>query len=107
MLIDHRHYHVKPGMTPAYFDLYEKNGLKPQIRHLGQPYAYLFAESGDMNSVIHLWTYENAADRERKRAGMTADPEWQNYVKLLAESGYLVDMKTSLMLPARFAPLRG
>jgi hypothetical protein len=106
VLIDHRYYHVKPGTTPAYLDLYEKNGLKPQSRHLGQPYAYLFTESGDMNAIIHLWAYDSAADRERKRAGMMADPEWQKYVKMLGESGYLVDMKTSLMVPAGFAPIK-
>ena len=37
---------------------------------------------------------------------MQADPEWQAYVKKSQEAGYLVDQKTSLMIPARFAPLK-
>lgn len=105
MLVDHRHYRIKPGKVSAYLDLYEKNGMAAQMRHLGKPLAYLFSESGELNSLVHLWAYEDAADRARKRANMTADPEWQNYVRLNTESGYLLEQRTNLMLPAGFAPI--
>jgi hypothetical protein len=105
VLVDHRTFKLKPGFVPAYFDLYEKKGLAAQTRHLGRPLAHLFSESGELNTVVHLWAYEDAADRARKRANMLADPDWQNYLRLSAESGLVIDQRTSLMIPAPFAPL--
>ena len=79
MLVDVRTYQVKPGKLPQELDLYAKHGLAAQIRHLGAPLAYLHAESGDLNTIVHLWTFEDAADRIRRRAargkpGLT--PPW-------------------------------
>jgi hypothetical protein len=37
---------------------------------------------------------------------MVADPEWQNYVRLNAEAGLLLEQRTCLMIPTSFAPLR-
>jgi hypothetical protein len=93
-------------MVDPYLDLYEKHGLAAQTRQLGQPVAYMFAESGAINTIVHIWAYEDAADRMNKRAAMVADPEWQSYLRLNAESGYLMQQRTSLMLPAKFAPIK-
>ena len=106
VLIDHRYYRIKPGMVQAYLDLYEQAGFNAQSRHLGQPFAYLFTESGEVNTLVHMWLYDDVADRARKRAAMAADPEWQNYLRLLAESGYLESQRNNLMLPANFAPIK-
>jgi len=106
VLVDHRYYRVRPGTMNAHLDLYETHGFKAQTRHLGQPLAYLVTESGEINTIAHLWVYEDAADRMRKRAAMMADPEWQNFMKLQAEAGYLENMRTNLMVPAKFAPIK-
>jgi hypothetical protein len=105
VLIDHRYYRIKPGMVPAHLDLYEQTGFKAQSRHLGQPFAYLFTESGEVNTLVHMWLYDDVADRARKRAAMAADPEWQNYLRLNNEAGYVVSQQNNLMLPTRFAPI--
>ena len=104
MLIDHRTYRIKPGKMQAHLDLYEQYGYPTQTKHLGKPLAYMFTESGEMNTIVHIWVYENAADREKRRAAMAADPDWQVYVKKLSESGLLMDQQTSLMVPAKFSP---
>jgi hypothetical protein len=106
VLVDHRTYRFRPGTLPAHVDLYHKNGFVPQTRHLGHPVAWLTAESGELNTVVHIWAYEDAADRARRRAAMQADPEWQAYLKKSAEAGFLVDQRTSLMIPAGFAPIK-
>src|ERR1700759_1426847 len=104
LLIDHRTYRIKPTHMNTHLAIYEEFGLKAQWRHLGEPHAYMFAESGAMNSLVHQWVYKDAADREKRRAAMAADPEWQIYVKKLSESGLLMDQQTSLMVPAKFSP---
>jgi len=106
MLVDHRTYTVRPGTLRKQLSLYEKHGFAAQKRHFGEPLAYLVAESGNVNTYVHIWVYEDAADRTRKRAAMMADPEWQAYLEKNAEAGYLVTQESKLMSPAPFAPLR-
>jgi hypothetical protein len=106
VLVDHRYYHIKPGMVGAHLELYEKNGFAAQTRHLGQPLAYMYTESGEVNTLVHIWCYEDAADRAKKRADMWKDPEWQGYAKQMADSGYLVAQRNNLMIPAKFAPIK-
>lgn len=106
MLVDHRTYTVKPGKMKTQLEIYEKYGFPVQVKHIGQPIAYLMAESGDLNKLVHLWAYESAADREQRRAAMMKDPDWQVYLKESAAAGCLDEQKTSLMVPVGFAPLK-
>lgn len=102
MLLDVRTYRVKPGQLKAQFDLYAKYGKPAQTKHLGQPLAFLRTETGDPNEYVHIWVYENAADREKKRAAMQADPGWQDYLKRSAELGALDSQTNRLMVPVDF-----
>lgn len=106
MLLDVRTYTCRPGMLKAQLELYEKYGLAAQKRHLGEPVAFLITETGPLNTYMHIWAYESAADREKKRAGMQADPEWQEFLRRSAEAGCLVAQETRLMTPAAFAPIK-
>ena len=102
MLLDVRTYRVKPNTLKAHFDLYERYGKPPQTRHLGEPLAYLRTETGDPNEYVHIWVYENAGDRETKRAAMLADPDWQDYLRRSAELGALISQTNRLMTPVDF-----
>ena len=106
MIVDHRTYRIKAGMTQGHLEIYQTYGYKTQARHLGEPIAYMYGETGDVNTVVHLWAYEDAADRAKRRAAMLADPEWRVYLGKLNESGYLLEQKTSLMIPAKFCPIK-
>ncbi len=102
MLLDVRTYRVKPNTLKAHFELYEQYGKPPQTRHLGEPLAYLRTETGDPNEYVHIWVYENAGDREKKRAAMLADPDWQDYLRRSAELGALISQTNKLMMPVDF-----
>ena len=106
MLVDVRTYRLRPGTLAHAVDLYAKNGFVPQTRHFGPPLAYLQGESGELNTLVHLWVFDDMADRMKKRAATMADPEWRNYLKLSGEAGYLVEQKNNLMVPTSFAPLK-
>ena len=90
MLLDHRTYTVRPGTLAKHMKLYEEHGMAAQKRHLGEPLAWLVTETGELNTFVHIWVYQNAADRERRRAAMNADPEWQAFLQKSAEAGYLM-----------------
>lgn len=102
MLYDHRTYVCRPGTIKKHLALYEQHGWPVQRKHLGEPLLYAATETGDVNSYVHVWIYESAADREAKRAAMQADPAWQNYLKLSAEAGYLVAQTNRLLKPTAF-----
>ena len=106
MLLDHRTYTVRPGTIAKQMKLYEEYGLAAQKRHLGEPLAWLVTETGEINTYVHIWVYEDAADRARRRAAMLADPEWQAFLQNSAEAGYLIKQENKLMTPAAFAPIR-
>ena len=68
MLLDVRTYTCLPGRLQAQLELYKKYGYPVQLRYMGEPLVYATAESGELNTITHVWVYESAADREQKRA---------------------------------------
>lgn len=106
MLLDVRTYTCRPGTIKAHLALYEKLGKGPQTKHLGQPFAYLVTETGNVNQYIHIWAYENAADREKRRAAMQADPDWIAYTQESGKLSALIDQNNRLMRPVEFFPLK-
>lgn len=106
MLLDVRTYRCHPGMIGAHLKLYDEYGREPQFRCLGTPLCYLKTETGDPNEYVHIWVYENAGDREAKRARLWADPAWLDYTRRSAELGALASQSNKLMLPVDFCPLK-
>ncbi len=105
MLLDHRTYTVRPGTLPAHLKIYEEYGRAAQVKHLGEPLAYLITETGEINTYVHIWKYKDAADRATRRASMMADPAWQTYQQKSGEAGYLIKQENKLMTPAPFFPM--
>ena len=107
MLLDHRTYTVRRRARCASRLRFTKNtdslcrSATLAIRWRGSS-----AETGDVNSYVHIWVYDDAEDRNRKRAAMNADPEWQAYIEMNAEAGYLLSQESKLMSPAPFAPIK-
>lgn len=106
MLIDHRTYTLRPGTLRKQVELYEQYGLVPQKRHFGEPLAWLVAETGDVNSYVHIWVYDDFADRAKKCAALFKDPEWLVYIEKTGAAGYLLKQESKLMTPAHFAPVK-
>ena len=69
MLLDHRTYTVRVGHAAQAARALRKARLAAQKRHFGEPLAWLVSETGDVNTYVHIWVYEDAADRNRKRDG--------------------------------------
>ena len=97
MLLDVRTYTCRPGTIKKHLELYAKMGAEPQSRNLGKPLLYMTTETGNPNQYVHIWMYQNASDRETRRAAMWADLEWLAYVKRSAELGALEKQENILM----------
>ena len=70
MIYDHRTYICHPGTIKKQLALYGEFGREAQIRNLGKPLLFAATETGNVNSYIHIWAYQDAADRAKKRATM-------------------------------------
>ncbi|MDP6567406.1 MAG: NIPSNAP family protein [Alphaproteobacteria bacterium] len=106
MLFDVRTYTCRPGTINRHLELYAEKGFGPQSRNLGQPLVYMKCETGDPNQYVHIWVYENAGDREAKRAALWADPDWIAYTQASAELGALEKQENKLMVPTDFSPVK-
>jgi len=46
-----------------------------QQKYLGRCLGWFTTVEGELNTVVHIWGYEDQGDRERRRNAMAADPE--------------------------------
>jgi hypothetical protein len=75
VIVDHRTDELQPGRSREFLALYEKEGLPAQKKHLGNLVGFFTTEVGNVNEIVHIWAYEDLADRTRRRAAaMAADP---------------------------------
>jgi hypothetical protein len=65
MIFDHRTYNIKPNRLAKFLETYERLALPLQRKYLGEPYGFFVTHIGPMSRVVHLWQYEDLADRER------------------------------------------
>ncbi|WP_342641136.1 NIPSNAP family protein [Rhodoligotrophos ferricapiens] len=106
MIFDHRVYTIRANRLHDFLKIYETVALPMQRKYLGEPYAFFYSEVGHLNQVTHIWKYESADDRQARRDRMTADPEWQAYVKKVAELDLVVKAENQLLRPATFMKIR-
>lgn len=102
MLYDVRTYTCRAGTIKKHLALYAEHGYEVQSRHLGKPLAYMQTETGNVNSYMHIWVYDSAADRDAKRRALQQDPAWAGYLARSADAGYLVSQENRLMTPTSF-----
>jgi hypothetical protein len=102
MIVEMRTYTLRPGEVGNYLRLYEAEGLATQTRILGRLLGYYSSETGDVNQVVHLWAYEDFAERQKRRAALFADPVWLAYIPKVVSM--IVTQESKILNPARFSP---
>jgi hypothetical protein len=102
MIFDHRTYTIKPNRLAKFLETYEHLALPLQRTYLGEPYGFFATHIGPLSRVVHLWQYDDLADRERRRDAMETDPEWQTYRRIALEEDRLADMENQILKPVQF-----
>ena len=103
MLIDLRTYTLRVGTVRDFLAQYAREGLEVQRRHLGAPLGYYTTEVGDVNEVVHIWQYADAADRERRRAALESDPQWLAYRRAAASQNHVIKQTNALLKSVDFS----
>lgn len=75
MIHEWRSYRLKPGAAIPYLELLADHGLPFVSRHLPLM-GYWLAETGPLNTIHHLWSYADWAEREACRAALSREDEW-------------------------------
>jgi len=100
MYVEERMYLLQIGKAPEYFKHYEEHGMKVQLKHLPNLVGYYVTEVGVQNMVVHLWAWDDLVQREKCRAAMQADPEWQAYLPKIRP--LMISQETRIMKCAPF-----
>lgn len=104
MIVDLRTYTLRPGGLAPYLDLYRREGYAVHTSHVGAPLGYYATEIGELNQVVHLWGFESLADRERRRAGLEADPRWMGYRQQMWDAGNVQRQENKILRAINVQP---
>ena len=102
MIIEQRTYSLQIGAVPQYLTLYEEEGLAIQRPILGRMVGYFSTEIGALHQIVHMWAYKDMNERTERRARLTADPRWKEYVKKTRP--LQISQENKILIPAPFSP---
>jgi hypothetical protein len=95
MIYEVRTYTLKPGGT-AQFEANFAEAL-PHREKYSKLGAFWHTDIGPLNQVIHVWPYENLAERTRIRETAAKDPHWPP-----RSDGLIMNMESEIFIPAEF-----
>jgi hypothetical protein len=104
MIIDERTYTCHPGKVKAFLEVYERLGKPIQWPIVGEPIGFFTIDTGTLCQVVHMWKYENMADREQRRLKLSSAPGWSAYLD--ASMPLLSAMENRILVPISFSPLK-
>ncbi len=104
MIVEERIYTLQPGQAGAYLKAYEAEGMAIQKPILGRMVGYYQTEFGTLNQVIHMWAYEDLAERAQRRAALFADAGWRAYVAKVRP--HILKQENRLLIPAPFLQVK-
>src|SRR5215216_842975 len=74
MIYEIRTYRILPGSLP---EVEKRFGEAYEYRKQYSPLtAFLHTEIGPLNEIVHIWEYDDLADRTRKRAEAAKETNW-------------------------------
>jgi NIPSNAP len=104
VIVEQRDYHVFTGKLPELVKLYADEGIAIQEEHLGNLLGWFTVDVGALSTVVSLWGYESAGEREERRARLQADERWKAF---LAKIQPLIHTQQNrILVPVSFSPIR-
>ena len=80
MIYEIRTYRLKTGAVADYIRAVSSEGIEIQKPHLGTLIGYYYSEIGQLNEIVHIWSYSSLDDREKRRTALAADPRWVSFL---------------------------
>jgi hypothetical protein len=102
MIVEQRTYTLQPGTVPEYLRRYQEEGLAIQRPILGNLVGYFSTEIGPLNQIVHMWAYDDLAERSRRRGELAKSVAWQTYTAKVRP--LLIHQENKILIPAPFSP---
>lgn len=97
-----RTYAVTVGKMAEVTALYANEGYPALARHPQKLVGYFTGDVGALNELIHLWKFDDDADRRAFWAGVMADPDFLAFAAKLRP--LLREQNNKLMMAAPWGP---
>jgi hypothetical protein len=97
-----RTYTVIVGKMAEVVSLYEREGWPAVDKHPKRLVGYFTGDIGAMNQLVHLWKFEDDADRRAFWRGIFGDPEFMAFAAKLRP--LLLSQENKLLLNAPWGP---
>jgi hypothetical protein len=97
-----RTYTVQVGKMSTIVDLYKKEGWPALSKHPAKLVGYFTGDIGALNQLIHLWKFDDDADRRNFWAGVYGDEAFMKFAAQLRP--LLLSQENKLMLDAPWGP---
>lgn len=97
-----RTYDVVVGKMAEVVSLYNTEGWPAVQRHPERLVGYFTGDVGAINQIIHLWKFEDDADRRAFWAGVFADETFMAFARKLRP--LLLSQNNKLMLASPWGP---
>ncbi|HZG35242.1 MAG TPA: NIPSNAP family protein [Gaiellaceae bacterium] len=104
MIVEERTYHVFTGKLPEVVRLYAEEGTELQQSILGNLVGAFTVDVGELSSLVQLWGYDSFGERERRRAELQANEQWQAFLAKLQP--LLHTQWNRILVPTAFSPIR-
>lgn len=97
MIYEFRTYRLKPG---GLAEVEKRFGEAYEVRRKYSPLAaFWHTEIGPLNEIIHVWPYQDVAERARIRAEAAKDPGWPPKI-----ADFILRMRAEIVIPFPFSP---
>jgi|TARA_B110000014_G_scaffold240696_2_gene208972 hypothetical protein len=96
MIYEVRTYDLKPRSIVQAEEAFAE--ALPHREKYGPIAAFWHTEIGPLNQIIHVWAYENLAERDSVRAAAGKDPNWPPKIT----PGNILNMNSEIWHPAPF-----
>jgi hypothetical protein len=97
-----RTYNVIVGKMAEVVALYKTQGWPAVARHPDRLVGYFTGDVGALNQLVHLWKFEDDADRRAFWAGVFADEQFMAFARQLRP--LLASQENKLMMAAPWGP---
>jgi len=97
-----RTYDVVVGKMADVVELYKTQGWPAVAKHPPRLVGYFTGDIGALNQLVHLWKFNDDADRRTFWAGLFSDPEFMAFAKQLRPM--LQHQENKLLMSAPWGP---
>jgi hypothetical protein len=104
MIVEQRDYTIVTGRLAEFVKRTTETGIKIQAPILGNLLGWFTSEIGELNHVVHMWGYDDYAERERRRTALYRDAAWIAYLPSVMP--LIAEMRTRILIPSSFSPIR-